>query len=270
MTGRGARSGPPPPPQRWRSAVGGAGALLLVGVLVPPLGSLARRYELAEAVQFSALAVAVPALLALGATWARLGATAGPLGRLAAGRRRHPELVRALAFMALDLVVIVAWHSPAAADAVARRGWPALVEAVCLVGAGIGLWLELVASPPLAPRLAQPWRALPAALSMWAIWAMAYIVGLSSTGWYHSFGHLGGRGAGGPADQEFAIIVLWFAAAAAFAPVVFVDVLQWLQREEEDPDHELRGLVRAERRRGGWARPERWGAGGPGAAPPVP
>jgi hypothetical protein len=44
-------------------------------------------------------------------------------------------------------------------------------------------------------------------------------------------------------------VVLWFAAAAAFIPVIFWNALTWLQ-SEEDPDTELQTLARAERRRG--------------------
>ena len=59
-------------PRQLRLLFLGVAAVLVVAVVVPPLFELARRYEVAEAVQFSVLAMAVPALIALGAPWGRM------------------------------------------------------------------------------------------------------------------------------------------------------------------------------------------------------
>jgi len=65
-------------------------------------------------------------------------------------------------------------------DALARQ--PALVvaEAVTLLAAGAAIWLEIVDSPPVAPRLPRPQRAAVAALAMWSIWIVAYVLGSAS------------------------------------------------------------------------------------------
>jgi len=227
--------------------------------VVPPFSSWARRTEVLESLQFSLLALVVPCLVVLGAPWARLG-LAGPPGRRAADRlaerrRRHPQLLASLGFVVVDLVVIVAWYTPGAVDGVVAHGWLVAPEAVTLVVAGVGLWLECVASPPLAPRQPHPQRALLAALAMWTVWAMAYLVGLSHTPWYHGFTHTAGRGLSAAADQQFSTAVLWAVAAAVFLPVIFWNVLTWL-RTDEDPDDELFRLIKEERRRG-------WGSPGP-------
>ena len=142
----------------------------------------------------------------------------------------------------------VAWHVPAGVAVVAQHGWPVLLEAVTLLALGLGLWLELVASPPLIPRSGYLRRAVLAALVMWAFWIMAYTLGLSTHAFYRTFHHAGG-GLSAAADQQIASAVLWFVAAVAFAPVIFWNALQWL-KTEEDPDTELLALTRAERRRG--------------------
>ena len=159
----------------------------------------ARDADYAAALQFALLAVVVPALVTLGAPWRSLhlsvgstaGATAGAPGllldRVADRRRRHRELPRSLGFIALDLAVVVAWHSPGAVGAVARHGWPALLEAITLLIFGVGLWLELVRSPPLAPRSGHLRRAVLAAIVMWVFWILAYIVGLSNHVFYPNF-----------------------------------------------------------------------------------
>jgi cytochrome c oxidase assembly factor CtaG len=246
------RAGPP----SWRSwCLLGAGLVAIVA-LAPPLGTAARRTEYAATLQFSLLAIALPALVALGAPWHRLGlaGSAGADGRpgladrVADRRRRHRELPWALACMVAGLGVAAAWHAPGAVATVARGAWAPVVEAVTLLVGGVVLWLELVSSPPLEPRSGHLRRAVLAALAMWVYWIQAYIVGLSNRGFYQSFHHVSG-GLSGGADGEIASVVLWAVATAAFIPVIFWNALTWLQ-SEEDPDTEVLRMFKAERRRG--------------------
>jgi cytochrome c oxidase assembly factor CtaG len=242
--------------------------VLLVACVTPPLATEARRYEFVEAIQFSLLAVAIPALIVVGAPWLRLGlasrsdrSRAGDSGstewgadqrvvdRWARGRRRHPEVVRTAGIFGLYLAGIILWRIPLTVDALAHHPWLVVVEAGTLVVVGMGLWLELVESPPLTPRLARPHRVALAAVSMWAIWILAYLVGLSHGSWYHAYVHHPGVGLSVSADQQLTTGMMWFISACAFIPVVFWNLVQWLQ-SEEDPDEELHRLVRQERIRG--------------------
>ena len=161
----------------------------------------ARRIEYVAALQFSLLAIVVPALVTVGAPWRLL--------RLAGNRaRRHPVENRSTGSPTAgaatvscpgrspssraDLGVVVAWHAPGAVAAVARHGWLVPLEAASLLVFGLGLWLELVASPPLAPRSGHLRRAVLAALAMWAFWILAYVIGLSNHDFYRNFHHAGG------------------------------------------------------------------------------
>src|SRR5262249_20698159 len=65
---------------RLRPWLAVAGAVLAVGVLVPPAGTEARRYVFAQALQFAVLAVVVPPLVVLGAPW-RFGGGGSRAGR---------------------------------------------------------------------------------------------------------------------------------------------------------------------------------------------
>jgi cytochrome c oxidase assembly factor CtaG len=244
-------------------------AILLVVVwLVPPLTTWARHYEFVEALQFAAFAVVVPALIAIGSPWPLLGLASrvprqfdadgmfvpnseapGPADRLAQGRRRHPDVWRTVCFVGLYLAGTIIWRTPSAVDALERRPWLVAVEAVTLVAVGIGLWLELVESPPLVPRLPRPSRVALAAISMWTIWILAYLVGLSHASWYHAYPHHPGTGFSVSADQQLTTGILWFVSACAFVPVVYWNLIRWLQ-SEEDPSVELHHLVRQERIRG--------------------
>jgi cytochrome c oxidase assembly factor CtaG len=242
-----------------------AAVVLLVTALVPPLSSEARHIEALEALQFALLALGVPALVVLAAPWrmvdrgARFGTAADAGGkallerpsavdRVAAGRRRHLEPVRSVAYLILETAVVVAWRLPASVDALARHGWLALVEAATLVGPGIGLWLELVESAPFTPRLARPKRIAMAAVAMWTIWVTAYLVGLSHASVYRAYAHVPGVDLSVPADQAIATGVLWFTSLCAFVPVIFSNLMIWL-RGDDDPDEALHRLVRDERRR---------------------
>ena len=258
----------PEPGSTGRSALLLAALVLLVVSLVPPVATEARRYEVAEAIQFCLLAVAVPALAVMGAPWRRLGLARRPAGgpgdggapatptapllpvdRLAQGRRRHLDVWRSVGFFGLYLVGAALWRTPPAVNGLARHPWLVVVEAVTLVPAGVGLWLELVESPPLTPRLSRPHRVALAAVSMWLIWVLAYLVGLSHVSWYHAYPHHPGSGLSLSADQQLTTGMMWFISGCAFVPVVFWNLVRWLQ-SEEDPDEELHHLVRQERIRG--------------------
>ena len=232
------------------------GAVVIAVVsLVPPLSSTARRFEYGEALQFSLLAIVVPVLVAIGAPWRRLGLAAVEAldpprlaDRVADRRLRHRELPRSLVFIALDLGAVVAWHAPRAVAAVSEHGWLISLEGMTLLAFGLGLWLELVSSPPLVPRSGYLRRAVLTAFAMWTFWILAYVLGLSNHDFYPNFAHQPG-GLSAAADQQVASAVLWFVAAAAFMPVIFWNAMMWL-RTDEDPDAELLALERAERRRG--------------------
>jgi Cytochrome c oxidase caa3 assembly factor (Caa3_CtaG) len=262
------------------------GAVVLVLIcLVPPAGIYARRYVFAESLQFVLFAVAVPALLVLGAPWRMLGFSrsardglgarrqgqagregrAGRAGRAArAGRearvgqagRGGSGFPRGAAVLLAFMGMLIAWRLPVCVNALATLPGLAVLEMVTLVGAGSALWLELVESPPLLPRLSRPLRAVFAALAMWTIWILAYILGFSQVAFFTAYSH---AGLSSVADQEIATGIMWAVPALCFAPVVFVMALTWL-RDTEDPDEGLRQLVRAEQpppRSVRWPRPPR-------------
>jgi cytochrome c oxidase assembly factor CtaG len=252
--------------------------VLVVASLVPPLAGLARRYVYAESVQFLLLAMAAPALIALGAPWRLLhlsrpaarpadgtgpaGGTspAGPVDRLAAARRQRRSFLNAAGYLLAFFAVCLAWRLPPVVDALARH--PALLaaELVTVLPAGLGLWLELVASSPLAPRLPNPQRATVAALAMWSTWAVAYALGFANHGVFHGYDPVGGA-LSAVADQQITVGLVWAVSAVCFVPVVFVTMLAWL-KDNDSPDEELQRLARDERQQPvvrGWERKPRGG-----------
>jgi cytochrome c oxidase assembly factor CtaG len=228
---------------------------LIVAALA--IEGLARRYVVAESAQFVTFAMAAPALIVLGAPW-RLLRLARALDRLASARRQRASFLRAAAFLLVFIAVSVAWRLPPVMDALARHPALVLPELVTLLAAGTGLWLELVPSPPLAPRLPKPQRAAVAALAMWSTWACAYVLGLSNHGVFHAYDPAGGA-LSAVADQQITVALVWAVSGFCFVPVVFVTLLTWLSGDG-DPDEELQRLARDERQRPvvrGWDRPAR-------------
>lgn len=242
----------------WLAA---AGIALIAACLIPPLSVLARRYLFVESITFCVFALAAPALaapavIALGGT-VRLGAS-GAGRRLPGGVTRLATLSYLIAWVALCLF----WRLPSVLDGLARHPVLVLPEALTLGAAGLGLWLALVparvAAQPLTPRRPRPERALVAALAMWSIWVIAYLLGFANNSVVHAYDQAGGH-LGTVADQEITAFVLWAAAAAAFLPVIFTALFSWLKDSSgpagEPPRTGVRGWEsQARDRRRTWTR----------------
>jgi cytochrome c oxidase assembly factor CtaG len=250
---------------RRRSWLAAAAAVLVLLSLIPPAGIYARRYVFAESLQFAVFTTVVPALLVLGAPWRLLFPRrfAGPRadGDDRAGgtarRRGGSGFLHGAAVLLAFIAVVIAWRLPATVDALATQPGLAVAEMLTLLAAGGALWLELVESPRLLPRLPRLLRAAFAALAMWTIWILAYILGFSHVAWFPAYVHPGGLSP--VIDQEIATGIMWAVPALCFVPVVDVTALTWL-RDSEDPDEALRAIVRAQPgqpRSGRWPRPPR-------------
>ena len=248
-TGRWPVSSHPSAGWRWlrqRHWLALAAVLLAIAMLLPPVIGLARRQAYAEALQFVIFAIVVPALLVTGAPWRllppRRAAGTGLADRLARSRSRRPALPRASGCLVAYVAVIIAWRLPVVVDALVRH--PALIaaEVVTLVAVGCAFWTELVPSPPLLPGLSRPQRAAAAAIPMWTIWALAYIMGFSQANWFAAYHHAAGHGLSAAADQQIATGIMWAVPALCFPPVIYACLIRWL-RDSADPDDELPALA---------------------------
>jgi cytochrome c oxidase assembly factor CtaG len=239
----------PTPSRTWvaplRVACAVAGLIVIVLVLVPPMWGAARRDEWAQALQFVVLAFLGPSLLAVGAPWDRLG-RGGPVGRWATRRRPERGESRLVGTAFVFIVVSVLWRSAPAVNALLRHGALVALEALTLVVAGLAFQVELVESPPLRACPSRPYRIGATAAVMWSAWVVAYLAGMSHSQWYGGFRHVAGRGISAVADQQISAAIVWFVTAAIFVPIIFWNLMHWLQ-SEEDPNVELVRLVREER-----------------------
>lgn len=228
----------------WLAVVAAFG---VAGLLAPPAASYARQYAWFQAAQFTVFAVAAPALLALGLP-SRFRQRAAPAS--------WPPGRRACTRLAVFIAAVIAWRLPGSLDALATS--PALVvaEMATLVTAGTGVWLELTDPTASNPRLTRPARAALAALSMWTIWVMAYITGMSRTSWPGGYSPPAVRAISIAADQQLGVALLWAVPALCFTPVIYALLITWLG-ERDDPDRELRDNSTSRTTPGGLPRPPR-------------
>ena len=234
---------PAGPVAGWRRGLAAAALILVIACLVPPVSTLAGRYVVAETAQFAVFALVAPVLLVLSGLWAlpglaRLPRLAAVAGWLASSRRRHPSFMRSLVVLAVFGLVAVFWRLPAVVDAVARHRALAVAEMASLLIAGVALWLEIVAVPPVRPRGNELHRAVIATFAMWLTWAIAYILGFANHGVFHAFSYVPGGPLSAVADQELATAVLWTAAGACFLPAIITAGFSWLH-DSDDVEQEL-------------------------------
>jgi len=234
--------------RRWLPALA---VLLALAAMVPPAGTYARRYAVAQAAQFVLFAVVVPALLAAG--WpARMPVPRWRRPPTPAARAIQPG-PRAAASLLPFVLLAVGWRLPAALSALDRDPALAAAELVTLASAGTVVWLELAAGVA-SPRLPRPLRAAVAAVAMWTIWVVAYVTGMAGVG-----APVRASALSAADDRQLAAAVLWAVPAICFVPVVYTNLMRWLgDRSEAEPavphgrSHEA--AVTAPRPPRGWRR----------------
>ena len=98
---------------------------------------------------------------------------------------------------------------------------------------------------------------------MWLVWIEAYLVAMSQSGLVPPTSITWpGTASARRRTSRWPPWCLWFMATVVFVPVIFMDAMQWLHGEQ-NPDDELRRLLREERR-GATAIIERRAAERPG------
>ncbi|MGH3280187.1 MAG: cytochrome c oxidase assembly protein [Trebonia sp.] len=189
-------------------------AAVVIGILAAALPELvAGGHLFAETIQFAAAAMVVPALAALGTPWVPRFARLSLPGAAAVG--------------VVFIGVCLAWRVPSALDALARHPVLRVPELVTLLVAGLALWLQLVGSPSSPVRLTRPQRAAVAAIPMWSVWVVAYVLGFANHAVVSGYDVSGSLGT--VTDQEITVILTWVISAACFIPVIAVTLLTWLR-----------------------------------------
>jgi cytochrome c oxidase assembly factor CtaG len=233
-------------------------------LVAPPVSGWSRHYEYVQAIQFCFFSILIPALFVTGAPWHHLGlASKEPhlidddgnslsttrakfLDRVAVGRTRRLGNGRAVGYVFAFVGLAIFWRVAPVVDYVTRHAWMLAPESLSLVIVGTALWFDLVESPPVKPGATRPYRIGMSTISMWVVWVLAYLDAMSHDSWYNAFQHVAGHGVSLSADQQLTAAVMWMLSAGAFLPVVFWNLVHWLQSEEE-PTEELNRMVRQDK-----------------------
>ncbi len=250
--------------EAFRIVLAISGLVFWILCLVPPVSQWARHYEYVESVRFCFFAIVVPALLVTGDPWRWLGLAsrdsyvgnadgiAGPptkakwIDRVALARLGRSGNRQAYVLTILFCAVAILLRTASVVDSVRSHPWLAPIESLVLVGVGVLLWADLVESPPMKPSATRPYRIGMSAVSMWTVWVLAYMGAMAHGSWYPAFVHVAGHGLSLAADQQLSTGIMWLLCAGAFLPVIFWNLVHWLQ-SEENPDDELHRIVRRER-----------------------
>jgi cytochrome c oxidase assembly factor CtaG len=250
-----------------RNAFALSGFALWIVALIPPVLTWAGRYEFVQALQFALFCLIVPYLLVAGGPWRWLGLTSdepfqidsdgtlvAPLNlqwfdRVARSMMMHKSHRRAVICVLLFMANVILWRLSSVVDTLVHNPSLAVLESFCLVAVGSLLWVELIVAPPFEPSATRPYRIGVSAVAMWTLWVMAYLMAMGQGSWYRAFHFSPGHWPSAWLDQMLTTGVLWFASAGAFLPVIFSNLNQWL-KSEDDPDDELKQLIRRDRVRG--------------------
>lgn len=250
------------PPRAWvpglRGLLSVVSILVFVLAIVPPMWGWSLHYGFVQAIQFCIFGFGAPALFVIGAPWTGFRPSPDPTNldnqpawfrRWNARRVREKAQSRALSAAVAVVAFTLFWRVAPVVNALVHHSWLVAVEAVTLFIPSMFLMVELVESPPLVPGISRPYRIGVSAVVMWSAWVVAYLAGMSHDSWYTAFHHVAGSGISASADQQLSAGFVWFLTAAVFVPIVFWNLVQWLQ-SEEDPNEEIVKLFRQEREHG--------------------
>lgn len=250
------------PPKAWVPGLRGLlsifSVVLVIVSLSPPVWEWSFRYGFVQAIQFCVLGFGAPTLLVAGAPWLgrrgrgdalKLASQPVWCQRWNSRRVREKAQFRALSAAAAVVASTLVWRAAPPVNALVHHHWLLLVEAITLFVPMVFLMVEIIESPPFTPGISRPYRIGISAVVMWSAWVVAYLAGMSHDSWYTSFHHVTGRGISATADQQLSAGFVWLLTASVFVPIVFWNLVHWLQ-SEEDPDEEIVRLFRQEREHG--------------------
>jgi cytochrome c oxidase assembly factor CtaG len=235
------------PEWRWRGASVLAGLLSIVLVLSPSYDRWADTLLWAHMLQHVVLMSVAPPLIVLGSPWMPVWRglpllLRRPLARFAVGL---PGPVRAVfrslrdpyVVFALNAADLAVWHLPSLYDSTLRSGAVHYTEHALFVTLGLLLWVQVLDSPPLRPRLTALWRAGYVTAAAATGWVLALVLALAPAPIYPAYASQTHRPGGISAlgDQQLAAGVMIGIGAIPFSIAVFVLAYQWLDEGRASP-----------------------------------
>jgi cytochrome c oxidase assembly factor CtaG len=232
--------------ERWRPAAFYAGVAVVLLALDSPIDVWAGDLFAAHMTQHVLLLVVAPPLVVYSAPWNRLWRPLPLRLRRSVARAvaLHPRartlrlagraLVHPVVATALFCGNLLAWHVPVLFDATLTTQAAHDLEHLLFLGTGILLWLQLLDSPPLRPRVPELWQAAIAGVAMLAGWVVAVVLAFAPSVLYDGYArvhdrpwHLDALG-----DQQIAAGIMWVPGSLPLTVAIVVLFYRWLGPEQ--------------------------------------
>lgn len=217
-----------PKPQRRAALVQAAafycGLAAVAVALLSPVAHEAQTYIWVRSIQDVLLAIVAPALIVLGGPWPALRRGAPP-------RRGAPRTWPAVVTVAFN-VCWVGWHLPGPYDAALRHPAVSAAEAVSYLALGIVLWLQLIGSGALRPRLAPLPRVTLVAATATCVTVLSMVLMFGAGRIYPAYGEISHRALGLVNDQNLAGAVLLALALPPFVITAIALCIRWVAEDE--------------------------------------
>ena len=236
---------------RWRACAFYAGLATILVALEGPVETSSGTLLWVHMLQHVLLLSVAAPLIALGAPWMSIWRPL-PLGfrrsvaktvarspALAPLRWLGRNLARPWPALVVCSVNLALWHVPAVYDFALRHEGVHVLEHLTFIVFGILLWIQVLESPPLRPRLPLSTRVYYVLVFDVVCWILSLELAFASTPLYPAYAHLARRpgGISALADQQLAGGVMLGLGSLAATLYVFWGLYRWLGApRESSPD----------------------------------
>ncbi len=137
--------------------------------------------------------------------------------------------------VALSYFILIMWlwfYPPLMTYAVTNKYVMDLMH-LTFITAGMGLFLQLIDSPPFPKRVKNPVIRLGMILiGTYSSFMLAMLLGLSSGPWFSVYSHIPGKTLSGMADQQIAASVLWVMCMEPFVYTAYYNIKLWMSQSD--------------------------------------
>lgn len=232
--------------RRARGLAFAAGLLVIVLALSAPVDRASDHYFWVHMTQHLLLVMVAAPLIVLGAPWVapwrllghriRLGLTrrVGHSTAWAGRRRVWRFLVAPIPAWVIFNTTLLGWHLPVLYNLTLRNVTVHYTEHALLLLTSMLFWTQVIDSPPLARRLAEPQRVAYLTLATVAGWLLALAIVLPATPIYAAYAvqHAATSGMSALTDQQLAAGMMWVPGSIPYSIGVLYAIYRWL---DEDP-----------------------------------
>ncbi len=245
--------------RKTRAFLFASGIAVLIIAVMSPIDFWSSEYLWVHMLQHVMLMVYAPPLIVLSAPWLviyrgmpvswrrKLGRTFLVSEKTSPLRAIGNFFMRPVVGFILFNFSMYFWHFPALLDLSERNSAVHYFSHFMFVASGMLLWIHLVDSPPIKPRITpEIKRIVPIFFTTVASWILAMILGFVSKPFYSVYQYIPGKTLSAMADQELASSILWVLCMEPFTYAAIANIKKWMSKED-DYDYQLSLLANDDR-----------------------